>query len=224
MAAAGAQKPFVVLTDDALQKLASIASIKNISKFEEDVRVLIKDAWRVAPLFDPEATGSPRLERIPIAVVALEKSMARLVTAARDVQSSMEVVVKAAKVDAREIIEAWDNRNNYERHLADIGMPVKKASDLSRRPSITDLLQNDHVLECISFLAKESLQSPPTLPKRLSRSRGRPESMLSCTRRMVVLGLISSARDAGGKLTFNKNHETNGTRALRVLAPFYHRA
>jgi hypothetical protein len=51
-------------------------------------------------------------------------------------------------------------------------------------------------------------------------SAGRPSSAVSELRHLFVHGLLSSVEEAGGKLTFNKNHETNGTHALRVLAPF----
>jgi hypothetical protein len=88
MTTAGAH--YAIVTDEALEKLASVANIKKRDRFKEAIRALIRDIWRTAHLLEPEAVGSLGWERTVLALIALEKSFAELVTAARDLRSSME--------------------------------------------------------------------------------------------------------------------------------------
>jgi hypothetical protein len=223
MTTAGAH--YAIVTDEALEKLASVANIKKRDRFKEAIRALIRDIWRTAHLVEPEAVGSLGWERTVLALIALEKSFAELVTAARDLRSSMEAFLKAAASDAIDSKETQARRDKYLKHLTDLRGEEDDGSNLDAvdhipipaRLSTVDFL---HVLECVSFLAQQPSQFSALPGTHPARSPGRPESVLSGLRRFFVQRLTSLTKEAGGKLTFNKNYETNGTDALGILAPY----
>ena len=122
MTAAGA--PYAAVTDEALEKLASLANIKNRARFKEDVRALIRDIWRAAHLLDPEAAGILGWGLTESALIALEKSFVELVTAARNVRSAMAAFINAAESDATDSKDARARRDEYLKHLTNLGLTL----------------------------------------------------------------------------------------------------
>ena len=122
MTAAGA--PYAAVTDEALEKLASLANIKNRARFKEDVRALIRDIWRAAHLLDPEAAGILGWGLTEFALIALEKSFVELVTAARNVRSAMAAFINAAESDATDSKDARARRDEYLKHLTNLGLTL----------------------------------------------------------------------------------------------------
>jgi hypothetical protein len=216
------------VTNDTLNDLASIAAISQNkrSAFDAQIRALIRQAWALGFLRKSDEYSSV-LSAFGSSIIALEQSILRLVKAARGVQSALPAFVLAGETVASVSVNEREYRDAYEKQLIEIGLPWPpeeiSSSSLEVPPTVSALvLKNGTVLECISFLA--NLPQPTVLlsdkSKAPRRQKGRPESLQSGLRRLIVHGLLTAAHDAGGKLTFNRSRETNGTRALRVLGRF----
>jgi hypothetical protein len=219
----------VAVTDDALSKLADVAAVRPEMEvqFADDIRARVRDSWFRWHLIDsgqdPGSRFGPILEP---AMIALEASFARLVTAAREVRSSVAGLAQAGDDvcnEATDHAELEKRRQFLDKYAADLATPSPTTIDAQcepttvRRSNVLELL--DHkVLTFVLYLADQARTAPmfPTL----LRGRGRPVSLVTDSRRILIHELLDDVDKAGGKLTFNKNRVTSGTRALCILAPF----
>jgi hypothetical protein len=208
----------VAVTNDALSMLAGIAAVspEKATQFADDIHIRVREAWIAWHLFssneDPVDHFYPLLIR---AQEALEGSIVRCVTAAREVRSSMEALVKVSQDALVEIAPYYAKLvENY--HVAD-APPFKKPST-AKRLGVMEFLDGD-VIAAISCLARQAEMVTAVKPTS-RRGRGRPVGLITDDRRFLLHGLLDEVDKAGGKLTFNKHRETSGIRFLRVLAPF----
>jgi hypothetical protein len=238
----------VQATDDALRKLVEIAAISttDTDQFKKSVRDLIARMWSFDRLIRDE-DDHPALGIAPL-WMELDDSAARVIAAARELVSSWESVIGAAEEAYPLLLEENKFDRQYRERLFDVfgkpRAPVDPPQTCGRIATfVRTLLRNfrrapdDQVkrktnLKTVSRfvqLCKVILASEPELNSALTEpgsqqrkhpQSGRPPSPVSELRFCFVHSLLSSVDEAGGKLTFNKNHETSGTHALRVLAPF----
>lgn len=225
-------------TDEALHELAEIAGIApaNHSTFAENVRARVRDAWFLHYTFIDN--GVEISEGIASALATLETSARQLLAAAREVVVSMGALADAGK-DFYRLAQStdWQVRRRFldmyiaearSRTAAEIAIQPKgdnaearsqAAAEIAIQPK-GDKSEQQRFMDAVLFLA--ALESPPGphVPELESRGQGRPPEARTDGRRLLVLGLLDDVDKAGGRLSFNTARETNGTRALRVLAPY----
>jgi hypothetical protein len=240
----------VQATDDALRKLVEIAAISttDTDQFKKSVHDLIARMWAFDRLINrPDADDDPALG-IVLLLEELNASAARFIVAARELVSSWESFGRGAAEAYPLLLEKNKFDRQYRERLFDVlgksRSPVNPRQTSGRIATLARTLlgnfwgprvpdnqvkrkTNGRTLSRLVLLCKFILALEPELNNGLTgrkhqhrASSGRPSSPVSELRHLFVHGLLSSVNEAGGKLTFNKNRETSGTHALRVLAPF----
>jgi hypothetical protein len=170
-------------------------------------------------------------EQMASAMYALDASCQRLLASAREVLLSIGSFGKATEEYYRQTQSAcWQERDRFLDQLIDQSAR-QTASKSSSGPA--DWIRRavgwkgrwiraaeKNLFWGIVVLLATTKRSPLDLPEPFRRSsRGRPPSVVADGQRALIWHLLSAVDKAGGKLTFNKNHETSGTRALYILAP-----
>jgi hypothetical protein len=124
--------------------------------------------------------------------------------------------------------ESAESRANFEfikAFAAAEGISTPADSDFSARPSadkreIASFLFDQETFACILHLAKLApiLEQAGSLKSK--RDRGRPFNPSKNVLKVFVQTFLDTVAKSEGKVTFNKNYETSGTRAMCILAPF----
>jgi hypothetical protein len=219
------------VSDKALRELTAITKIAPSKEtcFHKHVRAAVREIWVLDVAYNPAQSNRLEEDLLFTAMFKLEKSFLALIEAAsRFVNANADLIVAAEK---------WydQDRERAKNREADVQLLMKLAPNFSKPASTDDTdsarsLQGSYVLSlfdaktlaCVDYLVKlkPNIMQARRYPKNVGAGRGRPHLFRTGLVTTFTARLLDAVSQCDGNITFHKNRETNGVRALRLVAPF----
>jgi hypothetical protein len=228
------------IDDSTLSELALIAKIPVTAKSDFFLRVQhhLTEVWCIYHLvLRPKDTGhldwvdselSPALLRSEQSFVALTHAASRVLSSKLDVCVVMQKNFNAFLEECAESKAGGEFVKKWAAAVQGTSTPPTPASPVSFGGTTTDktkilsFLFDNKTQACILHLAKLApiLQKKTSVQQNSKRRQGRPPSTKKEILAFFIWMFLDTVVSSGGKVSFNRNYETSGTRAMQVLAPF----
>jgi hypothetical protein len=217
---------------EALSELAKITKVPSIKKKElyEDIRRTAREAWIFHYVFERNRAND-WMHDLGRSLDKAERSFVRLTKAAKEFLGSIIEFADSTRDilnrNPARSVASEANLAAIKRHAAFFNIPLP-ASDEPAVPFPGESeralsLFDDETISHILYLAKienARLENAQKQSDQDRRRRGRHQTFASGLLVVLIIRLLDSVTKAGGAITFNKNRETSGVRALRILLPF----
>jgi hypothetical protein len=219
------------VSDEALRELTAITKIAPSKEtcFLKLVRAAVREIWALHVAYNPAKSNQLEEELLFAAMFKSKKSFLTLIEAAsRFVNAHAHLLVAAEK---------WydQDRERAKNRVADVRLLMKLAPNFLKPASTDDTdsarsSQGSYVLSlcdaktlaCVDHLVKlkPNIVQARRYPKNVGGGRGRPHLFRTGLVTTFTARLLDAVSQCDGNITFHKNRETNGVRALRLVAPF----
>jgi hypothetical protein len=217
--------------DEALRKLTAITKIGPGKEtcFHKHVRAAVREIWALHIVYNPAKSNQLEEELLFAAMFKLEKSFLTLIKAASAfIEASAHLLVAGEK---------WyeQDRERAKNREADVRLLMKLSPNRSK-PASTDDTDSARsfnasyvlrhcdakVLACVDYLVKlkPNIMQAQRYPKNVRGGKGRPHLFSKALLTIFTTRLLDAVSQCDGNITFHKSRETNGVRALRLVAPF----